>query len=62
MTENDPVNIQLAIEEAIIEEFESMLEKNSDDRLLQELIKCQKNRIEVKKINLDLLVEKLDRR
>lgn len=56
----DPVKIQIAIEEAIIKEFESMLESNADDILLQELIKCQKNRIEVKHIDLDSLVEKLD--
>lgn len=62
MSEFKPVNIQTSIEEAIINEFESMLKKNSDDILLQELIHLQKNGIEVKDIDLDNLVKKLNRR
>lgn len=62
MSKIDPVKIQATIEKALIKEFESMLGSNADDILLQELIKCQKNRIEIKHIDLDLLVEKLDRR
>ncbi len=62
MSEFKPVNIQSSIEEAIINEFESMLKKNSDDLLLQELIDLQKNGIEVKDIDLDNLVKKLNRR
>lgn len=62
MSEVKPVNIQFSIEEAIIKEFESMLENNPDDILLQQLIEFQKKGIKVQDIDLDLLVKELDRR
>ena len=61
MSEVNPVNIQLSIEEAIINEFESMLENNVDDILLKQLIDFQKKRIKVRDINLDSLVKELER-
>lgn len=61
MSEVNPVNIQLSIEEAIINEFESMLENNVDDILLKQLIDFQKKRIKVRDIDLDSLVKELER-
>lgn len=62
MSEVKPVNIQSSIEEAIINEFESMLENNAEDILLKQLIEYHKKGIKVQDIDLDLLVKELDRR
>ena len=61
MSKVKPVNIQSSIEEAIVNEFESMLENNSDDILLKQLINLNKKRIKVRDVDLDLLVKELER-
>ena len=60
MANSKAVNIQDSIEEAISKTFSIMLEKNKDDLLLKELIRLQKNNLDIKDLDLDAHLKKLE--